>query len=147
MVAAVPQGALCMAYVDPYNLQALSFSILRTLATLKIDLAINFSTMDLQRNVDLETDPDRARFDDAAPGWRERFHRSGVSKSGQSGEFFRYWLQLVSDLGFKYSREMPLVSNDQGSPIYRMVFFARHDLPTRIWGDVARSRNRDLFDQ
>lgn len=29
MVAAVPPGSLCMAYVDPYNLEHLSFAMLR----------------------------------------------------------------------------------------------------------------------
>ena len=148
MVAAVPQGSLCMAYVDPYNLRLLSYSVLQALATLRVDLAINFSTMDLLRNVDFESDPERAGFDAAAPGWRDKLKKSGTSKSGMSGEFFRYWCDLVTGLGFKYSREMPLVPNDHGSPIYRLVFFARHDLPIRIWGDVARGPNRelDLFD-
>jgi hypothetical protein len=39
---------------------------------------------------------------------------------------------------------VPLVRNNQGHAIYRMVFFARHDLPTRIWSDVARGPNRSL---
>ena len=44
--------------------------------------------------------------------------------------------------------EMPLVRNDQGHGIYRMVFFARHDLPNRIWGDVAQGPNRSfVFDE
>src|SRR5712671_3942588 len=48
MVASTPKGSLCMAYVDPYNLSLLSFSMLQKLAALKkVDLAINFSTMDL----------------------------------------------------------------------------------------------------
>jgi hypothetical protein len=34
--------------------------------------------------------------------------------------------------------------NSRGQPIYRMVFFARHDLPNRIWDDVARGQNRSL---
>ena len=71
MVAAVPSGSLCMAFVDPYNLELLTFSLIQELAKLKVDLAINFSTMDLQRNGDLELNPDRARFDGTAPGWRQ----------------------------------------------------------------------------
>jgi three-Cys-motif partner protein len=72
MTSAVPAGSLCTAYVDPYNLEVLSFSILQELAKLrKIDLAVNFSTMDLQRNVELEFDPERARFDDVASDWRK----------------------------------------------------------------------------
>jgi three-Cys-motif partner protein len=148
MVDAVPHGSLCMAYIDPYNLSYLSFSILRALSTLRVDLAVNFSDMDLRRNVDLESDPKRARFDDTAPGWRAHQDRIGASRSNMSIEFFKYWFDLVSGLGFEHSKVMPLVTNDNGSSIYRMVFFTHHALPKRIWGDVARGPNRelDLFD-
>lgn len=145
MVQQVPGNALCMAYIDPYNLELLSFSIIQALAALKVDLAINFSTMDLQRNVEFEFDPDRARFDDTAPGWRTDPAIRAASKKNVKLGFFNYWCGLVQSLGFQHSREMPLVLNDQGHPIYRIVFFARHDLPTRIWGDVARGVNRSLF--
>lgn len=145
MVKQVPGNALCMAYIDPYNLENLSFSVLQALASLKVDLAINFCTMDLQRNAEFEFDPSRARFDETAPGWRDDPTVRGSSKQNVKIAFFNYWCQLVKGLGFQHSREMPLVHNDAGHPIYRMVFFAKHDLPTRIWGDVARSRNRALF--
>lgn len=149
MIAAAPKNTLCFAYLDPYNLQFLAFDILRWLAQLpNVDLAINFSTMDLTRNVDFESDPDRARFDEAAPGWRDTPAIRTASKSNLPIVFFRYWCELVTGLGFKHSREMPLVLNDRGHPIYRMVFFARHKFPNRIWDDVARGPNRplDLFD-
>ena len=122
----------------------LSFDILKTLAQLRVDLAINFSTMDLRRNVEFEFDPARARFDSTAPGWRDAAAIKAASRSNVAGEFFRYWCGLVTGLGFTHSREMPLVLNDRGQPIYRMVFFARHDLPNRIWDDVARGPNRSL---
>lgn len=145
MVPAIPRGSLCMAYVDPYSLELLSFSILQELASLKnIDLAVNFCTMDLQRNAELEFDPKRARFDGTAPGWREHPAVLSASRPNVKLEFFRYWCGLVRGLGFNFSREMPLVHNDQGHAIYRMVFFARHDLPTRIWSDVARGPNRSF---
>jgi len=144
MVATAGPGSLCFAYVDPYNLELLSFDMLKTLASLKVDLAINFSTMDLARNVELEFDSDRRRFDGTAPGWQGVEAITRASKANMPGEFFKYWCGLVEGLGFEYSREMPLVRNDQGRPIYRMVFFARHDLPKRIWSDVARGPNRTL---
>jgi three-Cys-motif partner protein len=143
MVQAVPRNALCMAFIDPYNLEALSFSIIKELAQLrKVDLAINFSTMDLQRNAELEFDAKRARFDDTAPGWRQTASVQYASKPNVKLAFFSYWCDLVKRVGFDHSHEMPLVCNDQGRPIYRMVFFARHPLPNRIWGDVARGPNR-----
>lgn len=147
MVAAVPRGSLCMAYVDPYNLEHLSFAVLRTLSELpKIDLAINFSTMDLQRNVELEFDPDRDRFDGAAPAWRQDPAIRGASRQNVKLEFFRYWLKLVQGLGFKHSTQMPTIQNTSRHGIYRLCFFSRHSFPNRIWSDVARDPNRQLFD-
>jgi three-Cys-motif partner protein len=133
-----------MAYIDPYSLELLSFTILQELAKLKVDLAINFCTMDLQRNLELEFDPRRARFDGTAPGWRHDPAVLAASKPNRKLAFFRFWCDLVRGLGFDFSQEMPLVENDQGHAIYRLVFFARSKLPTRIWGDVARGPNRSL---
>lgn len=145
MVRAVPRNSLCMAFIDPYNLELLSFSILENLAGLrKLDLLINFSTMDLERNGDLEFDPRRARFDDTAPGWRQDKQVLSASKPNLKLAFFKYWCGLVKGLGFEYSEEMPLVRNDSGRSIYRIVFFARHDLPKRIWGEVAKGKNRSF---
>lgn len=149
MVASVPAGSLCMAYIDPYNLELLSFSFIKTLAGLrKVDLAINFCTMDLQRNVELEFDVTRARFDHAAPGWRQHPSILKASKQNVKMEFFRYWCELVRGLGFEHSQEMPLIRNDSGHGIYRIVFFARHALPKRIWSGVAKGSdpNLSLFD-
>jgi three-Cys-motif partner protein len=145
MVAVVPNRSLCMAYIDPYNLELLDFEILRTLAKLKnIDLAINFSLMDLHRNVDMELDPTRARFDEAAPGWRN--HPTILKASGTSlpGVFFNYWCDLVKGLDFQYSEAMPIVVNDQGSHLYRVVFFSRHGFPNKIWTSVARNPTRSF---
>jgi len=144
MVKGVPRNALCLAYIDPYNLALLSFDMIKTLAQLpKIDFAVHFSTMDLLRNVDAELG-DRARFDQVAPGWREAL--KGVSKSALPVAFLNYWIEQVRSLGFKFSREMTLVKNDSSREIYRLVFFARHDLPIKLWNDVARSENLGLFD-
>lgn len=70
MVAATPRGSLCMAYVDPYCLTLLDFEMLRTMATLKVDLAVHFSTMDLQRNVIIDLADERDNFERVAPGWK-----------------------------------------------------------------------------
>lgn len=148
MAAAIPPRSLCMAFIDPYNLEFLSFSVIEELAKLKVDLAINFSTMDLERNAELEFDPERARFDGTAPGWRQDLKVLSASKQNVALAFFGYWCGLVRALGFEHSKEMPLVHNDQGRAIYRMVFFARDKLPNRIWSDIARGPNRSFqFDE
>ena len=145
MVAAVPRGALCMAFIDPYNLELLSYPMLETLANLQVDLAINFSTMDLTRNVEIEFDAQGGRFDAVAPGWSSDRRIKEASRSNRWLAFFNYWFDLVKTLKFENSKEMPIIHNDQGSPMYRMVFFARHAFPNRIWSDVARGPTPDLF--
>jgi three-Cys-motif partner protein len=148
MVSQVSARSLAMAYIDPYNLELLSFSIIEDLAKLKkVDLAINFCTMDLQRNVELEFDPKRARFDDTAPGWRRYPAVLNASRPNVKLEFFKYWCGLVRDLGFRHSKEMPLIRNKAQHPIYRLVFFSRHAFPDRIWNDIARGPTGDLFDE
>lgn len=145
MVAAVPSGALCMAYIDPYCLTLLDFEMLRTLASLRVDLAVHFSTMDLQRNVIINLADDRDKFEKVAPGWRTSFDPKTTGVANIRHAFFDYWRGLLEGLGYRYSREMPWIYNTQGSAMYRLVFLARHDMPLRVWRDVARPKVRDMF--
>ena len=144
MAGVVPRGALCLAYIDPYNLECLSFSIIRRLSELPhVDFAVHFSLMDLTRNVDMELDPERDRFSEASAGWRGRVP-GNISKSGLPAWFFEDWRRQIANLGFSVSREMPLVDDGQGRALYRLVFFSRHAFPDKIWSDIAKSRNLSL---
>ena len=146
MARAVPKGALTLAYIDPYNLEFLAFDIIETLGRLPhVDFVVHFSTMDLQRNVDLELDDSRKRFDEAAPGWRTNLNVKSLSKTELRQAFFTYWMSLVRELGFTFSQEKPLVRGDRNEPLYRLVSFSRHALPNAIWDDVAKSDNLELF--
>lgn len=146
MAKLVTPRALVLAYVDPYNLEYLSFDIIKVLGSLQhVDFVVHFSTMDLQRNVDMELDDARARFDDAAPGWRKNLNVGSLSKTELRQAFFTYWMSLVSELGFTFSKEKPLVRGDRNEPLYRLVAFSRHALPNSVWDDVAKSKNMELF--
>jgi three-Cys-motif partner protein len=144
MIGAVPRGSLCLAYIDPYNLALLAHPMLAALAKLrKIDFVVHFSTMDLYRNVDMELDPKRARFDIVSPGWRQRVEPS--NKSNLADRMFADWSLQVQALGFEFSEAMPLIKNTRHDEIYKLAFFASHDLPRRLWSDVARDDNHRLF--
>ncbi|MBP7655747.1 MAG: three-Cys-motif partner protein TcmP, partial [Pseudoxanthomonas sp.] len=145
VLGTIPKGALCLAYLDPYNLQYLSFKVIEKLARLKfVDFAVHFSTMDLRRNVLMEYNPERARFDDAAPGWRQHVDPLAFVRGDADEAFFDYWCELVRGLGFSISRRMPLVRDEGNRPLYHLVFFSRHELPNRIWSDVAQGPNREF---
>jgi three-Cys-motif partner protein len=52
-ITSIDQYGLHFAFLDPYNLGELDFSIIQTLLQLKrIDMLIHVSVMDLQRNLD-----------------------------------------------------------------------------------------------
>ncbi|GAC1643259.1 MAG: hypothetical protein NVS9B11_12590 [Candidatus Dormibacteraceae bacterium] len=144
MVARVPRrNTLVLAYIDPYNLEYLSFDIIKALAALpKIDLLVHFSTMDLSRNVVMELDGTRDRFAEAAPGWRDKL--GSLPNSQLPAAFFDYWSNLIHSLGFTFSQQKPLIKNEQGGHLYRLVCFSRHELPNRIWDDVAKGPNREF---
>ena len=145
VLSAIPKTALCLAYLDPYNLEFLSFEVIKKLARLKfIDFAVHFSTMDLRRNVLMEFNPERARFDGAAPGWRDYIDQEAFVRGNADDVFFDYWCQLVSSLGFVISRRMPLVRDAGNRPLYHLVFFSRHPFPNHIWGEVAQGPNREF---
>jgi hypothetical protein len=59
-------------------------------------------------------------------------------------KFFLHWQSRVTGLGFSCSQEMPLVRNKDGHAIYRLVFFARHDMPLRVWRDIAKNQGGQL---
>jgi len=67
IVAAVNPKGLHFAFLDPYNLEGLSFDIIRKLSKLKVDLLIHVSVHDLQRNLDDYSRPGDV-LDTFAPG-------------------------------------------------------------------------------
>lgn len=140
MVRAVPDGALCLAYIDPYDLRFLDFEILETLASLRnVDFVVNFFTSDMRRNIDKA-----GRFDEVSPGWRDRV-RADLNKGSEAAALFADWRDQVAGLKFQFSKAMPTVKNSKNSEMYKLVFFARHELPNKLWKDVAGDRTADLF--
>ena len=145
-VALVPRGALCLVYLDPYNLEYLSWSVISRLASLKfVDFAVHFSSADLRRNVRMDFEREGKRFDGVAPGWRDKVNVASFFKGEADKEFFDHWCRLVESLGFKISERIPLIRSARNAPLYHLVFFSRHASPVRVWGDVAQGKNRELF--
>jgi three-Cys-motif partner protein len=137
MIDDVPEGALCLAYVDPFKISVLAFDIFRKLAERRVDLIVNFFTSDLRRNVD-------SAKDELNPGWKQRISPDR-NRSGLAAAWFDDWQQQVQGLGFQMSRAMQTVENSNNSEMYRLVFFAKERFPLGLWNDVAADPTKDLF--
>ena len=144
----LPANGLHLAYLDPFNMEHLPFTVIEKLATFRnIDIVVHFSVMDLQREIELDFLRDASRFENFAPGWKKHVDVSGLTKHGARIAFVKHWLSLVESLGFRCSKEMPLMTNSKNGPLYRMMFLMRHPLAERLWDEIARGQKpvQDLF--
>ncbi|MBS0225723.1 MAG: three-Cys-motif partner protein TcmP [Proteobacteria bacterium] len=130
------KSGLHFAFLDPYNLMTLPFSVIRTLANFpRMDLLIHFSMMDLQRNVSFFMRS--GRLDHFAPGWRNHVDQN-ARNNVKVQAVFQYWCNLISELGYKdptYQAE--LVKGTRNQPLYRLVLASKSDIGKRFWGEVS----------
>jgi three-Cys-motif partner protein len=91
VIAKLNPYALHFAFLDPYNLGALPFEIIHSLAKMKrMDILIHMSVQDLQRNLQRYIDKQNSPLDVFAPGWRAHVD---VSRSDEliRAKYLEYW--------------------------------------------------------
>ena len=133
IVAAVNPSGLHFAFLDPYNLEGLSFDIIRKLSKLKVDMLIHVSVQDLQRNLDLDRySKSGGVFDSFAPGWRTRVNRQQAINSFRAA-LMKYWLDEICKLGTMRAGGVELIVGSKGQRLYWLVFVSAHDLERKFW--------------
>ncbi|HHA2422513.1 TPA: three-Cys-motif partner protein TcmP [Stenotrophomonas maltophilia] len=131
VVTNLPRRGIHLAYLDPYSLHQLPFSVLKALAEApRVDLLIHFAASDMARN--LERCDLWPRFDAVAPGWQDSCDTIR-GKSVVRQQFFAYWTKLVQDLGYHVSDRVVSVKNTRRREIYRLVLASKHKLGDNIW--------------
>lgn len=135
IVSKLHRYGLHLAFLDPYNLNALPFSIIRTLAKLeRMDMIIHVSEMDLNRNIRLYKET--GVLEAFAPGvvekidWRQKDEivRQGV---------FSHWRSLLESLGYKVGGA-ERVTGDKNQPFYWLVSVSRNDLGKKFWDEIRQ---------
>jgi len=146
IVARLNPHGLHFAFLDPFNLEALDFGIIRSLSTLKrIDMLIHVNQMDLQRNLVSNSVSEESAFDTFAPGWRERIDL----KRGQQdvrNQVLQYWRELVASLGVWPSPDMRLIRAGKNQPLYWLLMAAKHELVHKFWATASNAEGQGKFD-
>ena len=132
-----PYG-LHFAFLDPFNLDDLPFTVIEELAKLKhMDLLIHVSAMDLKRNLHsyLETGG-QTPLDRFAPEWRK------AVDGRQRNEVIRravldHWRSLIARLGTSADERVEAVENSKGVDLYWLVLVARSDLAHKLCGEIS----------
>jgi three-Cys-motif partner protein len=145
IVRALNPSGLHFAFLDPYNLGALSFDLFESLAALKhIDIIAHVSIADLQRNADRYTSEDYDQFDRFAPGWREHV-RTDVNQRSLREAIINYWTSKVMKLGLPRAEHCERITGTRRQPLYLLIFLAKHKLAHKLWLKISSVAKEPQF--
>jgi three-Cys-motif partner protein len=133
---ALNPAGLHFAFLDPYNLESLPFSIIQTLAKLpRMDMLIHVSIFDLQRNLRRYLADGRI-LDSFMPGWRDVIEVNRNDNAVRT-DLLHHWLGLIKGLGTTPADGIELVSATGGQRLYWLVFVSAHQLGRKLWSDIS----------
>lgn len=139
IVRALDDNAINVAFLDPFNLGDLPFSILETFSTLRrIDLVIHVSAMDLIRQMPAALATGSATFDRFAPDWQNAVKGLPAGEEAR-GRFIEHWLDLIRQIGYKDAKVWNLIRGPTNQPLYWLVLVAKHQLAATFWDKVGGS--------
>ncbi len=131
-----PHG-LHFAFLDPFNLQDLPFSVLADLAALnRMDLLIHVSAQDLQRNLRRYIAAESSPLDRFAPGWRDMIGDERDPEARIRQRILEYWLTRIRRLDMAPSKGIELVTADKNQQLYWLVFVSRHQRAAEFWDAI-----------
>ena len=132
-----PKG-LHLAFLDPYDLASLPFTVIEKLAAFKrIDLLIHVSSMDLKRNLHIYLKPESRVLDEFAPNWRDVVDIR-LPKESVRQKIFEHWRGLLVDrLDIAPNERVEEVLNSKNTDLYWLVFVSRHPLAHKLWEAIA----------
>jgi three-Cys-motif partner protein len=131
-----PYG-LHFAFLDPFNLNDLPFSVIEALARIKhMDLLIHVSANDLQRNLELYEREGSRTLDRFAPGWRKAVNINRSLERVRAA-VVKYWIGLIRALDMTVLDEaIELVKGSKNQRLYWLVFASRHPLAHDFWNKI-----------
>jgi three-Cys-motif partner protein len=139
-----PYG-LHLAFLDPHNLDTLSFDLLEQLAKLRrVDVIVHVSLSDLQRNADRYTDEAYDQFDKFAPGWRGKVN-TDMNQNALRAAIIQYWCDKILELNFPQAPHWELITGDRGQRLYWLVLLARDAFAHKLWSKITSAAKEPRF--
>jgi three-Cys-motif partner protein len=139
-----PHG-LHFAFLDPYKLDPLPFTVLERLARFKrMDMLIHVSIHDFQRNLRLYMAENVGPLDRFAPGWRNVVDQRETDQKVRVA-IFQHWLGLIKDLDIAPSDGVAHVVGSKNQPLYWLVLVARHEKAHEFWDKIRNVGSQREF--
>lgn len=135
VMSAINPYGLHVAFLDPFNLAQLPFSIIEKMLRVKrMDMIIHVSVQDLQRNFDTHSRVGQS-LDIFAPGWRDAVNVNQATAALRAA-FVEYWLGMIRALGTRPATGKPLIVGEKNQRLYWLVFLSSNPLGHELWNDV-----------
>jgi three-Cys-motif partner protein len=139
VVAAIPQGSLSVAFLDPYGLHC-HFSTLKALAEKRVDLIVFFPDhLDAMRNWKFyEAQPNSNMDQVLGPGvdWLSNVLKAPKSKWAERLRgLYEKQIRTLGYSEFEYER-----ISAKRHPLYRLIFCSRDKAATRIWRGISKKK-------
>jgi three-Cys-motif partner protein len=140
-----PYG-LHFVFLDPYNLEQLSFSVFEALASLKrVDILVHVSAQDLQRNLDAYSASEESPLDRFAPGWRAAVDLR-QSQPATRAAYIAHWTSKMEALGLPPARRAELVlGTAKNQRLYWLVFISRSEFAKSLWDKIRNVSGQREF--
>lgn len=142
----LPPRGLHFAFLDPFNLEALPFEVIKHLAALaRMDILVHFSSMDLQRNFDEFLTSETSPLDNFAPGWRNKVHLK-MPREEQRRRVREHWQTAMAEIGIPTAGGIEHVQGSKNQTLYWLIFAAKNKLARKFWNAIlAASNNQRCF--
>ena len=144
IVAAVNPGGLHFAFLDPFNLEGLSFDLIRKLSKLRVDMLIHVSVQDLQRNLD-DFSKQGGLFDTFAPGWNAHVDPKQAIEPFRAA-LMEYWMGEICKLGTMPAKGVELIVGSKKQRLYWLVFVSAHDHGRKLWEAIRDPMRQTTMD-
>ena len=142
IAAALNKYGLHFAFLDPYDLKSLPFSVIKCLAAFeRMDMLIHVSGQDLQRNLRRYIESKQSPLDSFAPGWRKKVDAMNADATVRS-QVMEFWLNAIRAENMQPSQGVEEVTGPKNQHLYWLVFVARHDLAIRFWDEIRNVTNQ-----
>jgi three-Cys-motif partner protein len=132
---AINPAGLHFAFLDPYNLEYLSFDLIEKLSRFRhMDILVHVSVQDLQRNLDRYS-VQGGVLDKFAPDWRRHVDPHQASAPFRAA-LMEYWLGEIRKLGTMPAKGVELIVGSRNQRLYWLMFVAVHELAQKLWDAV-----------
>ncbi len=131
------KGELNVAFLDPYDLGSLPFSIIQRLGLeSRMDVIIHVSLHDLQRNLEHYFEANDSPLDNFSPGWRDHIDPRTQTKSQMRLAVLEHWKESMRSAKLTAAQGVEKITGSRNQNLYWLVFAAGHPLANKFWNEI-----------